>query len=341
MKRMGLMIVLAALLIPGAAALCGAQAPETWRTDYRRPGCRFEGRAASTVDAWRTDHRRPGGDFTGNAASTVAWWNTDSRRPGAIPHRGDGVTGRVAWWRVDSRRPAWFPKKATMMSSAVDSDGDGVLDGADQCPDTPKGATVDARGCPMDSDGDGVYDGIDQCPDTPGGAVVDMRGCPQDTDGDGVYDGIDKCPDTPKGVQVDATGCTVVTSKKEAELLDTGTLRLENVYFDTNKATLKPESYASLDEAGGILAKWPQLRIEVAGHTDSQGDEAYNQDLSQRRAQAVLDYLLGKFPLTAEQFSVKGYGESAPIADNGTKEGRAQNRRVELKVLNREILKKN
>jgi OOP family OmpA-OmpF porin len=198
-----------------------------------------------------------------------------------------------------------------MMASTVDSDGDGVLDDVDRCPGTPKGATVDARGCPMDSDGDGVYDGIDQC------------------------------PDTPPGVEVDARGCTVVTSEKEAQLLDTGTLRLENVYFDTNKATLKSESYAALDEAGGILVKWPQLRIEVAGHTDSVGEDAYNQDLSQRRAQSVLDYLLGNFSLKAAQFSVKGYGEDDPVADNGTSDGRGQNRRVELRVLNRDVLRKN
>lgn len=339
MTRMALFIVLAALLFPGAASVSRAQAPEAWRTDYRRPGGGFDGGATSTVDAWRADLRRPGGMFAGSTMSTVEWWNKDHRRPGSIPLR-DTDLNRVEWWRVDARRPAWFPH-ATMMSAAVDSDGDGVLDGADQCPDTPKGATVDARGCPMDSDGDGVYDGIDQCPDTPLGATVDARGCPSDSDGDGVYDGIDQCPDTPKGVKVDAKGCTVVTSEKEAELLDTGTLRLDNVYFDTNKATLKPESDKALDEAGKILAKWPQLRIEVAGHTDSMGDEAYNQGLSQRRAQAVLDYFLSKFSLKADRFSVKGYGESAPVADNGTPEGRAQNRRVELRVLNKDVLKKN
>jgi OOP family OmpA-OmpF porin len=90
-----------------------------------------------------------------------------------------------------------------------DSDGDGVPDGIDQCPNTPKGAVVDAKGCPIDSDGDGVPDGIDQCPNTPKGAVVDAKGCPIDSDGDGVPDGIDQCPDTPKGAVVDAVGCPI------------------------------------------------------------------------------------------------------------------------------------
>jgi outer membrane protein OmpA-like peptidoglycan-associated protein len=316
MTRNALLILLPALVTLGAADLCSAlETPEPWRTDYRRPGGHFGRAGDAAAGMWRTDARRPDGVHDGTAASTVEWW------------------------RVDARRPAWFPR-GTMMVSVVDSDGDGVMDDMDRCPDTPMGAVVDARGCPKDSDGDGVYDGVDRCPDTPMGAVVDALGCPKDSDGDGVPDGLDRCPDTPKGVKVDETGCTVVTSEKEAELLDTGTLRLENVYFDTNMATLKPESDAALNEAGEILAKWPQLRIEVAGHTDSMGEDAYNLDLSRRRAQAVLDYLLGHFSLKGDRFSVKGYGETMPVADNGTAAGRAENRRVELKVLNREVLKK-
>ncbi len=89
----------------------------------------------------------------------------------------------------------------------IDSDGDGVPDGIDQCPNTPHGAVVDKTGCPIDSDGDGVPDGIDQCPDTPSGAKVDALGCPIDSDSDGVPDGIDRCPDTPRGATVDALGC--------------------------------------------------------------------------------------------------------------------------------------
>ena len=91
----------------------------------------------------------------------------------------------------------------------VDSDGDHVPDGIDQCPNTPPGATVDARGCTTDADNDGVPDGVDQCPGTPGGTVVDARGCPADSDNDGVPDGVDKCANTPAGAKVDATGCPV------------------------------------------------------------------------------------------------------------------------------------
>lgn len=93
------------------------------------------------------------------------------------------------------------------ISSGKDTDKDGVKDNADLCPDTPKGAVVDANGCPIDSDGDGVFDGIDKCPNTPTGARVDITGCPLDEDMDGVFDGLDRCPGTPRGVKVDIAGC--------------------------------------------------------------------------------------------------------------------------------------
>ncbi len=222
-----------------------------------------------------------------------------------------------------------------------DSDGDGVYDGIDKCPDTPKGAKVDKKGCPLDSDGDGVYDGIDKCPDTPKGAKVDKRGCPSDADGDGVFDGIDICPNTPKGVEVDKKGCPVETTEKEKEFLDSGMIRESNILFELGKADLKPESKKVLDEIGKILVQWPDLKIEIGGHTDNQGAEDFNQKLSEERAAAVLAYLRDSFPkINAENFAAKGYGEAKPVASNDTKEGRAQNRRVEFRCLNLEELRR-
>lgn len=222
-----------------------------------------------------------------------------------------------------------------------DSDGDGVFDGLDKCNDTPKGAKVDSRGCGSDSDGDGVMDGVDMCADTPEGAVVDARGCPVDSDKDGVFDGIDQCPDTAADVFVDDKGCALEVTETVEQLLDTGMIRTSDVRFRSGSAELNTADTAKLDEIGRTLVQWPELRLELSGHTDSQGSEAFNQKLSQDRANAVLDYLVAKFPsIDRNQFTVVGYGESIPIADNSTALGRAENRRVEFKVLNTDVIKR-
>ena len=222
-----------------------------------------------------------------------------------------------------------------------DTDGDGVCDGLDQCADTPRGARVDARGCPLDSDGDGVFDGLDQCENTARGCTVDDKGCPMDSDGDTVCDGLDRCPGTPAGLRVDPSGCPIELIEKETELLDTGMIRLNDVNFETARADILPESFPTLDLVGTLLKNWPELRIEIGGHTDSRGSNAYNQRLSDARAASVRTYLIGKFPeLKADQFTSRGYGEVQPIAPNTSPENMAKNRRVEFKVLNRDVLRR-
>ena len=229
-----------------------------------------------------------------------------------------------------------------MNGCPMDADGDGVPDGLDQCAATPKGASVDMNGCPSDSDGDGVMDGIDRCGGTPAGAMVDMYGCPKDSDGDGVADGLDQCAGTPAGTLVDANGCPRKADTAMAQqLLDTGMIRTSNIRFASGSSELTADSKPIVDEIGRTLVEWPELKIEIGGHTDSSGAAAKNQALSQARAQAVLDYLKAKFPtIKGGQYTVMGYGEDKPIADNGTADGRAANRRVEFSVLNREVLKK-
>ncbi len=223
----------------------------------------------------------------------------------------------------------------------LDSDGDGVPDGLDKCPNTPKGALVDSTGCPIDSDHDGVPDGIDKCPNTPPNVRVDATGCPVDSDGDGVPDDKDLCPNTPPNVKVDADGCPIELSEKETELLDKGRITTREIHFETGKWDILPESRPVLDDIGKILIQWPRLRIEIGGHTDARGSIAHNLDLSQKRAQAVLDYLLANFPqINRDQYTAKGYGKRRPIASNKTVEGMAKNRRVEFKVLNTEELTK-
>ncbi len=222
-----------------------------------------------------------------------------------------------------------------------DADADGVLDGLDRCANTPRGALVDADGCPSDADADAVLDGIDACPNTPRGAAVDARGCPADGDGDGVSDGLDQCPNTPAGLRVDVSGCPIEITERETEFLDTGLIRLQGIQFETGKADILPASTSDLDVVGAILQKWPQLRIEVGGHTDARGTAASNQALSEARARAVVEWLTSRNPaLQASQFTARGYGEGTPIATNGTAAGRAINRRVEFKVLNRDVLRR-
>jgi outer membrane protein OmpA-like peptidoglycan-associated protein len=156
-----------------------------------------------------------------------------------------------------------------------------------------------------------------------------------------VPDGIDQCPDTTPGLRVDQQGCPIEVTEKETELLDTGMIRLQDVRFDTGKATLRPEALPQLDIVGQVLSKWPELKIEIGGHTDSRGSTAYNQRLSETRVRSVLDYLVGKFPqMNREQYTLAGYGESKPLKPNSSPENMAQNRRVEFKVLNRDVLRR-
>lgn len=247
---------------------------------------------------------------------------------------GDDPEGKAVLDQVASAGKCGFASKAGNLTSPaamadfvrkiffdvapkpMDSDGDGVTDDKDQCPDTPKGVKVDAKGCPLDTDGDGVPDYLDSCPDTPAGMEVDKWGCPLDSDGDGVTDDKDQCPDTPRGAKVNARGCWI----------------LADVNFNTDKTDISSAFAAELDGVVDVLKSNPSLRLEVAGHTDSVGDAGYNQGLSERRAKVVMDYLIGK-GIDAGRLTGKGLGETEPIASNDTKAGRAENRRVELKPI--------
>lgn len=218
-----------------------------------------------------------------------------------------------------------------MQGCPLDSDKDSVNDKLDACPNTPAGATVDARGCPIDSDGDKVGDYADQCPNTPPGTAVDAKGCGQpvavaparaDTDGDGVADGIDQCPNTPTGKKVTANGCAVNQS-----------LVLKNVHFAFAKALLTNDSKTVLDAMAKTIIDSPGFRIEIAGYTDSVGSDAQNQKLSEARANSVRSYLVSR-GVTASVLSATGYGEANPVASNDDETGRADNRRVEMKIIN-------
>ena len=236
---------------------------------------------------------------------------------------GDGVPDGL------DRCPGTPPRvRVDEAGCPLDADGDGVPDSLDRCPGTQRGATVNAAGCPSDTDGDGVPDGLDRCPGTPPWARADENGCPRDGDGDGVPDGLDRCPDTPAGTKVNAEGCPE-TPATLAPLAEGRPLVLEGVHFELNRAELTPESRTILDRVAESLKAWPDLRVEIAGHTDSTGRVPHNLDLSRRRAEAVRDYLV-RAGVRPSRLVAAGYGQGAPVADNGTPEGRARNRRVEL-----------
>ena len=229
-----------------------------------------------------------------------------------------------------------------------DTDGDGIIDGSDACPTEFGLATL--NGCP-DKDGDGIADKDDACPDAAGLAA--FKGCP-DTDGDGLADKDDKCP-TVTGPKSNG-GCPVLDSDKDGvadkdddcptvaglasnkgcpevtpEALDNLNIEARSVYFDSGKSTLKGDGTpARLDAIKEILKNYPNAVFSVEGHTDSDGSNAYNQKLSEDRANAVKAALVNR-GIKADNLSTVGFGETKPVATNKTKAGKANNRRTEVK----------
>jgi outer membrane protein OmpA-like peptidoglycan-associated protein len=256
-------------------------------------------------------------------------------------------------------------KTVVVKPAPGDMDGDGILDDVDKCPRVPedKDNFMDEDGCPdEDNDNDGLADKIDKCPDDPEDKdnFEDDDGCPDpDNDKDGLADRVDKCPNDPEdkdnfedddgcpdpdndkdsfadkddkcpneaGVAPD--GCPkkytrVVVTEKKIELK-------QAVFFDTNKATIKPVSFPLLDDVAQALKDNPKIKVEVQGHTDSQGNDAFNMKLSQNRAESVKLYLVKK-GISSDRMDAKGYGEDQPLEDNRTADGRAKNRRVEFVI---------
>jgi outer membrane protein OmpA-like peptidoglycan-associated protein len=204
-----------------------------------------------------------------------------------------------------------------------DTNGDGVLDKDDTCPEI-KGLKK-YEGCPVpDTDKDGINDELDKCPATPG--IEKYNGCPvPDTDMDGLSDEEDKCPKTagPTSNQ----GCPVI----KKEVVKKINFAAENILFETNTATLKNSSFKGLDEVVKIMLDNPAMQLFIDGHTDNVGGIEFNQDLSNRRAASVKEYLVNKGSDETRMYAA-GYGETQPVTTNSTPEGRQQNRRVELKL---------
>ena len=164
----------------------------------------------------------------------------------------------------------------------------------------------------------------------------DEDGCPDpDNDGDGILDPVDQCPMEPEDFDKcqDEDGCpepgSICVTEKKLVITD-------KIYFRTNRAKIRKISYPLLDEIAQVINAHPEiLLIEIQGHTDSRGRDRYNLKLSDKRAAAVVKYLVTKGGVDPSRLSSKGYGETMPIADNETEEGRAMNRRVEFVILKR------
>lgn len=184
-------------------------------------------------------------------------------------------------------------------------------------------AAAASRG-PVDSDGDGVLDSADACANTPAGTRVDSRGCELDSDRDGVVDSKDQCPETPTTLAVDANGCPILEARQmRQELL---------VNFDTDKSEVKPEYDDEIEKFAQFMRDYSNTNAVIEGHTDSDGADAYNQALSERRARAVMNELVNEHNIPASRLSAVGYGESRPVAPNTTADGKEQNRRIEAEV---------
>lgn len=203
-----------------------------------------------------------------------------------------------------------------------DTDGDGIIDSEDECVDV-KGTKI-MKGCP-DADGDGVADKDDECPTVKG--AKENKGCPwPDTDGDGVADKDDKCP-TVKGT-VANNGCPEVSDEAMKKLNDYG----KTILFNSGKSSFQKQTYPVLQAMSAILKEYPTAKFSLEGHTDSDGKDAMNQKLSEDRAAAVKNYLIEQ-GIEASRLSSKGFGESMPVDSNKTAKGKANNRRVEVKLV--------
>ncbi|MGD8566597.1 MAG: OmpA family protein [Gammaproteobacteria bacterium] len=204
---------------------------------------------------------------------------------------------------------------------ALDTDGDTVADSRDACRGTPHGVKVDSRGCGFDDDHDGVPNYRDRCSRTISDVSVDGNGCEWDSDNDGVVDSKDLCAGTPPGVKVEPMGCHIIEI-----------VTLKGVHFRSGSDALSNSAKGILRDVARRLREHPRMRVEVAGHTDNTGSDAINKRLSLLRARSATRFLV-ELGVNKKVLATHGYGDTQPIASNDSKQGRLQNRRVEMRFI--------
>jgi OOP family OmpA-OmpF porin len=241
-----------------------------------------------------------------------------------------------AFGEVEHSRQVFVEKTVEKTVVPTDPDGDGIASENDKCPNVAedKDGFEDEDGCPdPDNDKDGIPDLQDKCPNKPENknGIEDDDGCPEeDTDGDGIWGAQDKCPNEPetKNGYQDYDGCPDEVPRAVARF--TGVI--EGINFKTGSADITTASYGLLDRAAQVLNDYPDVRMEISGHTDSRGGADFNRELSARRAEAVKSYLVGK-GIKSDRLTSIGYGMDRPIASNKTDAGRGRNRRTEFRLI--------
>jgi len=254
---------------------------------------------------------------------------------------GDGITDAVDQCPDQPEDLDGIEDEDGCPDLAEDKDGDGIADTEDRCPDQPEDFDryQDGDGCPdVDNDGDSIFDVVDMCPDDAEDidGFEDQDGCPDgDNDQDGLGDSVDRCPTEPETINgyQDADGCPDSKPELPARVTVTKTqIKIsEKINFETGSSVIIPVSYSILDDVVKVLKAYPRIHIRIEGHTDSQGSEVFNLNLSKKRSASVRTYLVTA-GIESERIGAVGLGESQPIDDNATPEGRAANRRVEFHI---------
>jgi outer membrane protein OmpA-like peptidoglycan-associated protein len=323
------------LFMPHVGALAKVALGDNW-------GLRFDGRVFLAPASKLDDDPSIAPDWEVNLGAYMYFGGSSKPAPAPTPEPTPAVTDADGDGILDAQDkcPAEAEDKDGFQDddgcADPDNDGDGVPDAQDKCPAEAedKDGFQDDDGCAdPDNDGDGVLDAQDKCPD----AAEDKDGfqdddaCPDpDNDQDGVLDADDKCPDqleTKNGFQ-DKDGCADEVPKAVAKF--TGVIA--GINFDTGKATITKPSFKVLDAAIKVLNDFPDLKMEIGGHTDDVGEAEANKKLSQERAQAVKDYFVSK-GIAEDRVRAVGYGPEKPLDPAKTAKARAKNRRVEFQLI--------